>query len=45
MKRAVFDSRDYVKGDFVMVEVTDASQNTLYCTPIKHIGVQEFFSL
>jgi tRNA A37 methylthiotransferase MiaB len=34
MKRAVFDSTEYQVGDMVLVEVHNASQNTLYSTPI-----------
>ena len=34
MKRAVFDSTDYQFGDMVLVNVENASQNTLYCSPV-----------
>ena len=47
MKRAVFNwerGNDlYSKGDFVLVEVTDASQNALICQPLQHMGIQEFY--
>jgi tRNA A37 methylthiotransferase MiaB len=42
MKRAVFVGDEYKQGDFVLVEVTDASQNALMCKPIKNMGVQEY---
>jgi len=29
-------------GDFVLAEVTDVSQNTLFCNPIRTMGVQEY---
>jgi MiaB/RimO family radical SAM methylthiotransferase len=42
MKRAVFDSTEYQKGDFVLCRVTDYAQNTLFCEAQRRMGVQEF---
>ena len=44
MKRAVFDSTKYERGDFVLCKVTDYAQNTLFCEAEKLMGVQEFAS-
>ena len=42
MKRAVFESTEFKVGDMCLVECIDASQNTLYCKPIRQMGVQEY---
>lgn len=43
MKRAVFDSTEFKVGDMVLVEVTDATQNTLFTKPLKKMSVQDYF--
>ena len=48
MKRAVFESKDgdqYAKGDFVLVEVSDATQNALICKSVRHMGIQEYYDI
>ena len=53
MKRAVFDkpvidgvdSDKFKRGDFVLVEVDDATQNTLFCSPIEHMGIDKYFEI
>ena len=47
MKRAVFDEEAdlYKKGDFVLCNVTDATQNTLFCEPIDHMSIDKYFEL
>jgi hypothetical protein len=44
MKRAVFDSSEYKIGDFVLTEVTGATQNTLFCNAIAKMSIQDYFS-
>lgn len=39
MKRAVFDSSEYQIGDFVLTEVTGATQNTLFCNAIQKMSI------
>ena len=47
MKRAVFEiseSKEDVKvGDMCLVEVKDAYQNTLVCSPLGKMSVQDYF--
>ena len=46
MKRVVFNRDDrYQKGDFVLCEVNDATQNTLFCDPIEHMTIDEYYKL
>ena len=47
MKRAVFDntSGQYKKGDMVLAEVKDASQNVLFCDPIELMTIEKYFDL
>ncbi len=42
MKRAVFESTELKVGDMCLVECVDATQNTLFCKPIRAMGVQEY---
>lgn len=42
MKRAVFNSTEYRVGDLVLVEVIDATQNTLFTKPLRHLSIQEY---
>ena len=43
-KRAIIPlTEEYQFGDFVLSKVTDASQNTLFCEPIKKMGISEYF--
>lgn len=42
-KRAVFNAKEGLNvGDFVVVKVTDASQNTLFSEATEKLGVLEF---
>lgn len=43
MKRAVFDSTEFNVGDMVLVEVYDASQNTLFGKALRKMSVQDYF--
>ena len=43
MKRAVFDSTSFQVGDFVLAEVTSATQNTLFCNPISHMTIDDYY--
>ena len=48
MKRAVFTedvNSTYKKGDFVLAEVTDATQNALLCQPIEHMSLTKYYEL
>lgn len=53
MKRAVFDkpvvngatTEEFKRGDFVLVEVADATQNTLFCNPIEHMSIDKYFDI
>jgi len=42
-KMAVFDRRDFQKGDYVEVEVTDYTSATLITKPIQKSSIEEFF--
>ena len=42
-KMVVFDRKNYQKGDYVEVEITDSTSATLIATPIKKSTVTEFF--
>ncbi|MDZ7756573.1 tRNA (N6-isopentenyl adenosine(37)-C2)-methylthiotransferase MiaB [Rhodohalobacter sp.] len=42
-KMAVFDRRDFQKGDYVEVEVTDYTSATLITKPIRKSSIEEFF--
>ncbi len=42
-KMAVFDRRDFQKGDYVEVEVTDYTSATLIAKPIQKSSISEFF--
>jgi len=42
-KMAVFDRRDFQKGDYVEVEVTDYTSATLIAKPIQKSSIAEFF--
>jgi tRNA-2-methylthio-N6-dimethylallyladenosine synthase len=45
-KRAIIPmSDDYQFGDFVLSKVTDASQNTLFCEPVRKMGISEYFEM
>ena len=45
-KRAIIPLSDnYQFGDFVLSKVTDATQNTLFCEPIKKMEISEYFEL
>ena len=45
MKRGVFENPGQYKiGDMVLVEVTDATQNTLFCQAVKHMSITDFFN-
>jgi tRNA-2-methylthio-N6-dimethylallyladenosine synthase len=43
-KMAVFDRRDFQKGDYVEVEVTDYTSATLIAKPIQKSSITDFFS-
>lgn len=46
MKRTVFpvnENDGYKRGDFVLVEVTDATQNTLFADPIGSMSIDDYF--
>lgn len=43
-KMVVFDRKDFHKGDYVEVEVTDCTSATLMAKPIKKSSVQEFYA-
>lgn len=49
MKRAHFNNEDssfeVQKGQFVLAEVTNASQNALFCKPIKEMSIPDYFNL
>jgi len=49
MKRAVFDQNhgldQYQKGEFVLVNVTNATQNALLCEPIERMSIENYFKL
>ena len=42
-KMAVFDRRDFQKGDYVEVEVTEYTSATLITKPIRKSSIEEFF--
>ncbi len=42
-KIAVFDRRDFQKGDYVEVEVTDCTSATLIAKPIRKTTISEFY--
>ena len=42
-KMAVFDRKDFKKGDYVEVEVTDYTSATLIAKPIRKNSIEEFF--
>lgn len=43
-KMVVFDRRDFRKGDYVEVEITDCTSATLLATPIRKSSIREFNS-
>ncbi|MDZ7718667.1 MAG: tRNA (N6-isopentenyl adenosine(37)-C2)-methylthiotransferase MiaB [Balneolaceae bacterium] len=43
-KMVVFDRKDFQKGDYVEVEITDCTSATLMATPIKKSSIQEFYA-
>lgn len=46
MKRTVFPVQEtdgFKRGDFVLVEVTDATQNTLFANPIEPMSIDDYF--
>ena len=48
MKRVVFERPavgSYAKGDFVLVKITDATTNTLFCEPKEHMSIQKYYEL
>lgn len=42
-KMAVFDRKDFQKGDYIEVEVTDYTSATLITKPIRKSSIEEFF--
>ncbi|MBO6525127.1 MAG: tRNA (N6-isopentenyl adenosine(37)-C2)-methylthiotransferase MiaB [Balneolaceae bacterium] len=44
-KIAVFDRRDFEKGDYVEVEVTDCTSATLIAKPIRKTTITEFYEV
>lgn len=42
-KMVVFDKQDYVPGDYVVVEITDATSATLIGKPLKKTTIMEFY--
>lgn len=44
MKRAVFDSSEFKVGDLVCVEVTGATQNTLFAEPRGLMTIGDYYS-
>ena len=44
-KIAVFDRRDFEKGDYVEVEVTDCTSATLIAKPIRKTTITEFYGV
>lgn len=45
MKRAVFETDEYKVGDMCLVEVTDASPNTLFCKPMQLMNISDYHRL
>jgi tRNA-2-methylthio-N6-dimethylallyladenosine synthase len=43
-KMVVFDRKDFQKGDYVEVEITDCTSATLVGRPVKKSSIQEFYS-
>jgi tRNA-2-methylthio-N6-dimethylallyladenosine synthase len=43
-KMVVFDRKDFQKGDYVEVEITDCTSATLMANPIKKSSIQEFYA-
>lgn len=43
-KMVVFDRKDYQKGDYIEVEITDCTSATLMARPIQKSSIQEFYS-
>lgn len=43
-KMVVFDRKDFVKGDYVEVEITGSTSATLIAEPVKKSSIAEFFS-
>lgn len=43
-KMVVFDRRDFQKGDYVEVEITDCTSATLLANPIQKSSIREFYS-
>ncbi|WP_234573151.1 tRNA (N6-isopentenyl adenosine(37)-C2)-methylthiotransferase MiaB [Rhodohalobacter sp. 614A] len=43
-KMVVFDRRDFQKGDYVEVEITDCTSATLMATPIRKTSIREFYA-
>lgn len=44
-KIAVFDRRDFEKGDYIEVEITDCTSATLIAKPIKKTTITEFYGV
>lgn len=42
-KMVVFDKKEYQKGDYVEVEITDSTSATLIASPIKKSSITEYF--
>ena len=43
-KIAVFDRKDFKKGDYVEVEITGATSATLIAKPIANTSLEEYYS-
>ncbi|MDR9409347.1 MAG: TRAM domain-containing protein, partial [Balneolaceae bacterium] len=43
-KMVVFDRKDFQKGDYVEVEITDCTSATLMAKPVKKSSIQEFYA-
>lgn len=43
-KMVVFDRKDFQKGDYVEVEITDCTSATLMAKPVKKCSIQEFYA-
>lgn len=43
-KMVVFDRKDFQKGDYVEVEITDCTSATLMANPVKKSSIQEFYA-
>lgn len=42
-KMVVFDRKDFQKGDYVEVEITDCTSATLLAKPVRKTSIQEFY--